>query len=55
MSKEDWEMDKLTGKVTRRYQDKRGNTVITDEWGEKIVTVYSYPTSANGGNYISKN
>ncbi len=42
------------GKVTWRYQDKRGNTVITNEWGNKIVTVYSYPQSANGGNYIPK-
>ncbi|MCK0088962.1 DNRLRE domain-containing protein [[Clostridium] symbiosum] len=49
------EIDKLTGKVTWRYQDKRGNTVITNEWGDKIVTVYSYPTSTNGGNYIPKN
>lgn len=49
------EIDKLTGQVTWRYQDKRGNTVITNEWGDKIVTVYSHPTSANGGNYIPKN
>ena len=49
------EIDKLTGEVTWRYQDKRGNTVITNEWGDKIVTVYSHPTSANGGNYIPKN
>ena len=49
------EIDKLTGKVTWRYQDKRGNTVITNEWGDKIVTVYSHPTSLNGGNYIPKN
>lgn len=42
------------GNATWRYQDKRGNTVITDEWGEKIVTVYSYPESVNGGNYIPK-
>lgn len=31
------------GEITWRYQDSRGNTVITDEYGEKIVTVYSYP------------
>lgn len=49
------EIDDLTGKVTWRYQDKRGNTVITNEWGDKIVTVYSYPESANGGYYIPKN
>ena len=48
------EIDKLTGKITWRYQDKRGNTVITNEWGDKIVTVYSNPTSVNGGNYIPK-
>lgn len=42
------------GEVRWRYQDKRGNTVITDEWGDTIVTVYSYPKSANGGNYIPK-
>ena len=48
------EIDKLTGKITWRYQDKRGNTVITNEWGDKIVTVYSHPTSVNGGNYIPK-
>lgn len=47
-------IDKLTGKVTWRYQDKRGNTVIKNEWGDKIVTVYSYPTSINKGNYILK-
>lgn len=49
------EIDKVTGEVTWRYQDKRGNTVITNEWGDKIVTVYSYPRSANGGKYIPKN
>ncbi|MEL7656352.1 MAG: hypothetical protein AAGU75_10650, partial [Bacillota bacterium] len=48
------EIDSDTGDVTWRYQDKRGNTVITNEWGDKIVTVYSYPESANGGNYIPK-
>lgn len=49
------EIDDLTGEVTWRYQDKRGNTVITNEWGDRIVTVYSYPESANGGYYIPKN
>ena len=48
------EIDDLTGKITWRYQDSRGNTVITDEWTEKIVTVYSYPKSANNGKYIPK-
>lgn len=42
------------GKAQWRYQDSRGNTVITDEWGENIVTVYSYPQGKNGGNYIPK-
>ncbi len=49
------EIDPDDGSVTWRYQDKRGNTVITNEWGDKVVTVYSYPPSANGGNYIPKN
>lgn len=35
------EIDKFTGEITWRYQDSRGNTVITNEWGDKIVTVYS--------------
>ena len=42
------------GQITWRYQDKRGNTVITDESGERIVTVYSHPKKINGGNYIPK-
>nr|WP_269160933.1 PAAR-like protein [Enterococcus sp. BWB1-3] len=42
------------GEAQWRYQDNRGNTVITDEWVEKIVTVYSYPKSANKGKYIPK-
>lgn len=42
------------GIITWRYQDKRGNTVITNENGDTIVTVYSYPASVNNGNYISK-
>ena len=49
------EIVNLTGEVTWRYQDKRGNTVITNEWGDKIVTVYSHPEYINGGNYIPKN
>ncbi|WP_232436834.1 polymorphic toxin-type HINT domain-containing protein [Paenibacillus senegalimassiliensis] len=42
------------GKAQWRYQDSRGNTVITDEWGENVVTVYSYPQGKNHGNYIPK-
>ena len=42
------------GEITWRYQDSRGNTVITDEYGEKIVTVYSYPRWKNHKNYIPK-
>ncbi len=49
------EVDRVTGEVTWRYQDKRGNTVITNEWGDNIVTVYSYPKFLNKGNYIPKN
>ncbi|MDG0873393.1 hypothetical protein L5D93_13280 [Paenibacillus thiaminolyticus] len=49
------EIDPDDGSVTWRYQDKRGNTVITDEWGDKLVTVYSHPQSINGGKYIPKN
>ena len=48
------EIDELTGKATWRYQDRRGNTVITDEWTEKIVTVYSYPKNLNDGLFIPK-
>jgi len=48
------EIDELTGDVTWRYQDTRGNTVTTNEWGDEIVTVYSHPIGANGGNYIPK-
>ena len=43
------------GKTQWRYQDKRGNTVVTNEWGDKIVTTYSHPGSMNGGNFIPKN
>ena len=50
------EIDELTGKVvTWRYQDTRGNTVITNEWRDKIIIVYSHSTYVNGGNYIPKN
>jgi hypothetical protein len=48
------EIDSDTGEITWRYQDKRGNTVITNEWVDKIVTVYSYPKNINGGKYIPK-
>ena len=48
------EVDDITGQDTWRYQDKRGNTVITNEYGDKIVSVYSYPKSKNGGNFIPK-
>jgi len=48
------EIDSASGEVTWRYQDRRGNTVVTNEWGNKIVTVYSYPESENNGNYVSK-
>ncbi|HEX9060714.1 MAG TPA: polymorphic toxin-type HINT domain-containing protein, partial [Clostridia bacterium] len=48
------EIDKETGELGWRYQDARGNTVITSEWGDRIITVYSYPKSKNGGNFIPK-
>ncbi|ECA5091615.1 DUF4258 domain-containing protein, partial [Salmonella enterica subsp. enterica serovar Menston] len=48
------EIDKVTGSVQWRYQDARGNTVITNEAGNKIVTVYSHPISTNNSNYIPK-
>ena len=48
------EIDPDTGSVQWRYQDKRGYTVITNEEGSKIVTVYSHPKDANGGKYIPK-
>ncbi len=47
------EIDPITGKVTWRYQDSRGNTVITNENGD-IVTVYNHPESKNKGNYVPK-
>lgn len=43
-----------TGRIQWRYQDNRGDTVISNEWADKIVTVYSHPKSLNGGNYIPK-
>lgn len=48
------QIDKLSGDVTWRFQDNRGNTVITSIWKDRIVTVYSYPKSFNGGIYIPK-
>ncbi len=42
------------GEVRWRYQDKRGNTVITNESSDRIITVYSHPRSVNGGKYIPK-
>jgi len=46
--------DPLTGEQTWRYQDRRGNTVVTDINTERIVTVYSNPIHINGGNFIPK-
>ena len=40
------------GRWSWRYQDSRGNVVILNSTKEAIVTVYSYPRSANSGNYI---
>ncbi|YCH47011.1 hypothetical protein M1D91_14570 [Enterobacter sp. SA197] len=48
------EIDKQTGKPVWRYQDKRGNTIITDEYTKKIITVYSHPKGTNDGSYIPK-
>ena len=48
------EINPDTGKMQWRYQDKRGNTAITDESGNKIVTVYSHPQDVNNGAYIPK-
>ena len=43
------------GEIRWRYQDKRGNTVITNEDSTRIITVYSHPASANNEKYIPKN
>ena len=43
------------GEIRWRYQDKRGNTVITNEDGTRIITVYSHPASKNNEKYIPKN
>ena len=40
------------GEIRWRYQDKRGNTVITNEDGTRVITVYSHPASANNEKYI---
>ncbi|VYT90657.1 hypothetical protein [Metakosakonia massiliensis] len=48
------EINPETGRTQWRYQDARGNTVITNEDGGKIVTVYSYPQGAAEGMYIPK-
>lgn len=48
------QIDPITGDVTWRYQDSRGNTVITSEWGDRIITVYSYPESLNSGHFIPR-
>lgn len=48
------EIDPATGQIQWRYQDTRGNTVITDEFSERIVTVYSHPINANNSKYIPK-
>ena len=48
------EIDDITGDVTWRYQDNRGNTVITDEFVDRIITVYSHPKTKNAGKYITK-
>ena len=45
----------LNGEIRWLYQDKRGNTVITNEDGTRIITVYSHPASANNEKYIPKN
>ena len=42
------------GEIRWRYQDKRGNTVITNEYGTRVITVYSHPASVNNEKYIPK-
>jgi RHS repeat-associated protein len=37
----DKEVDPITGKVTWKYEDSRGNVVITNENGTKVVTTYN--------------
>lgn len=44
----------MSGEQTWRYQDKRGNTVITDENSQRIVTVYSHLKNINDTKYIPK-
>ena len=43
------------GEIHWRYQDKRGNTVITNEYGTRVITVCSHPASVNNEKYIPKN
>ena len=37
-----------------RYQDSRGNVVITNEYSDTIITVYGYHPNTGEGDYISK-
>lgn len=48
------EINPQTGRIQYRYQDSRGHTVITDEFSERVVTVYSHPKNINYSNYIPK-
>ncbi|EOD2820400.1 TPA: hypothetical protein U2K68_001603 [Providencia stuartii] len=48
------QIDPMSGEQTWRYQDKRGNTVFTDEHSQCIITVYSHPKNINDTKYISK-
>jgi len=50
----DYNPDTGTVQVRWRYQDSRGNVVITDEWGDTIITVYGYHPNTGEGNYIPK-
>ena len=42
----------LNEQGTWRYQDSRGNVVVTNGGGDRIVTVFSHPPEANGTKYI---
>ena len=48
------EIDPKSGRIQWRYQDARGNTVITNETSDRIITVYSHPDKANNSNYIPR-
>nr|WP_268907069.1 hypothetical protein [Dictyobacter arantiisoli] len=37
-----------------RFSDKRGNTVVTNQYIERIITVFSHPASLNDTNFIPK-